>query len=75
MAVTDWIEIGRMDELGRMESPVHRLDARAKIIVTLVFIVVVMSFPSHELSALAPLALYPTAVLVVGRIPARHILR
>ena len=75
MGITDWIEIGRMDELGRMDTPVHRLDARAKAIVTLAFIVVVMSFPRHDVSALTPFLLYPVALLALGRIPARHILK
>lgn len=69
-----WIEIGRMDELGRMDTPAHRLDARAKAIVTLAFIVVVMSFPRHAVSALTPFLFYPITLLSLGRIPARHIL-
>jgi cobalt/nickel transport system permease protein len=57
-----------------MESPVHRLDSRAKIIVTLAFIIIVMSFPRHTVSALTPFLIYPLALLCVGHIPARHIL-
>ena len=64
-----------MDELGRMDTPAHRLDARAKAIVTLAFIAVVMSFPRHEVSALTPFLLYPIALISLGRIPARHILK
>ncbi len=75
MGIADWIEIGRMDELGRMDTPAHRLDARAKAIVTLAFILVVMSFPRHEVSALTPFLLYPIALLALGRIPTRHILK
>ena len=75
MAIADWIEIGRMDELGRMDTPVHRLDARAKAIATLAFVVVVMSFPRREVSALMPLFLYPLSLLSLGRIPAGLILR
>ena len=75
MGAMDWFEIGRMDELGRMDTPSHRLDARAKVIVTLAFIVVVMSFPRHEVSALTPFLLYPVVFLSLGRIPARHIVK
>jgi cobalt/nickel transport system permease protein len=74
-AFTDWLEIGRMDALGRMDTPVHRLDARAKIFTTLVFIVVVMSFPRHEMSALTPMAFFPVAMITIGRIPPGVILR
>lgn len=74
MRIADWTEIGRMDELGRLDTPVHRLDARAKVVVTFAFIGNVMSFPSHAISALTPFLLYPIVLLVLGRIPARHIL-
>jgi len=75
MGVADWTEIGRMDELGRMDTPVHRLDARAKALVTLAFIVVVMSFNRYEVSALMPFFLYPAALLSLGRIPLKPILK
>ena len=64
-----------MDELGRLDTPVHRLDARAKVITTIVFIVVVMSFPRYEVSALMPFFLYPFALIALGRIPSGYIFR
>ncbi len=69
----DWFELGRMDEWGRMDTPAHRLDARAKALVTLAFVVVVMSFPRHAVSALTPFLLYPVALIALGRIPARRL--
>jgi len=64
-----------MDELGRMETPVHRLDARAKILATSAFLVVVVSFPRREVTALVPLALYPTALVAAGGLPAGFLAR
>jgi len=75
MGLTDWITIGQMDDLGRMDTPVHRLDARAKIIVTFVYIAVVMSFPRYEISALTPFVVYPIVLISLGRIPVQQILR
>ncbi|OGV62201.1 MAG: cobalt ECF transporter T component CbiQ [Lentisphaerae bacterium RIFOXYC12_FULL_60_16] len=69
MGATDWIEIGRMDDLARLDTPMHRLDARAKIIVTLAFIGVVMSFPPHALSALTPFLFFPLVLIYGARIP------
>ncbi len=69
MGTWPWATVGRMDELGRMDTPVHRLDARAKALATLAFIVVVMSFPRHAVSALTPCLLYPVALVALGRIP------
>jgi len=75
MGIANWIEIGRMDELGRMDTPVHRVDARAKALVTLAFIAVVISFPLYTISALTPFLLFPVTLVALGRIPARHLLR
>jgi len=75
MKLADWTELGRMDELACMDSPVHRLDARTKALVTLAFVAVVMSFPRREISALMPFLLYPVVLTSAGRIPARHIFR
>ncbi|HRR32615.1 MAG TPA: cobalt ECF transporter T component CbiQ [Kiritimatiellia bacterium] len=75
MGVADWIGLGQMDELGRMDTPMHRIDARAKACVTVAFIVVVMSFPRYEISALVPFLFYPLVLVSLGRIPGRHIVR
>lgn len=73
--MASWIDIGQMDELGRRDSPAHRLDARVKIVVTLVFLVAVMSFPRYEVSALIPFMLYPAALVGLGGLPAGYLLR
>lgn len=75
MRKTACFEIGEMDELGRMDTPAHRLDARAKAVATFVFIGVVMSFPRYELSSLTPLLIYPIALMSLGRIPMRYLAR
>jgi len=75
MNIVDSFEIGKMDELGRMDTPVHRLDARAKAVVTFVFIGVVMSFPRHAIASLTPFLLYPVALVSLGRIPVRYLAR
>ena len=75
MSLADWMQIGRMDDLARLDTPVHRLDARAKALVTLAFVIVVMSFPRHEVSALLPFLLFPLVLTSLGRIPARELFR
>ena len=75
MALASWLEIGSMDELGRLDTPAHRLDARAKAVVTLAYIAVVMSFDRYALSALTPFALYPLAMIALGHLPLRHLVR
>ena len=75
MGLESWLDVSRMDELGRQDTPVHRIDARAKTLTTLLFIVCVMSFSRYEVSALMPFFLYPCVLMVLGRIPAACVLK
>ena len=75
MSATAALEAGRMDDLGRLDSAVHRLDARAKILATGAFLVAVMSFPRHEVSALMPFLLFPAGVGLAAGLPAGYLLR
>lgn len=69
MEIRRYMEIGTMDELGRMDSPIHRLDARAQLVTTFGFILVVMSYSRYEVAALMPLFIYPVILAVMGRLP------
>jgi len=69
MRLAEWIDVGRIDELGRLDTPVHRLDARAKAVTVLAYIACVMSYHRYEVVALAPLALFPIVMSSLGRIP------
>jgi len=75
MKITDSFEIGKIDELGGMDTFAHRLDARAKAVATFVFIGIVMSFPRYSISSLTPFVLYPVALASLGRIPASYLVR
>ena len=68
-------ELRRLDELGRLDSPIHRIDARVQTLTTAVFLVCVLSFPRHALSALMPFFLYPATLAACGRIPLALLLR
>ncbi|TLM65479.1 MAG: cobalt ECF transporter T component CbiQ [Deltaproteobacteria bacterium] len=69
------LDFKRLDLLALKESPVHRLDPRAKVLTTLVFILCVVSFDRYELAALLPFALYPVVLLALGDLPAGYIAR
>ncbi len=75
MSWTAAFNAGRLDDLGRLDSGVHRLDARAKILATAAFLVVVMSFPRYEVSALMPLFLFPLGLGMAAGLPAGYLLR
>jgi len=69
------VDIGYMDTLASGDSPLHRLDARAKIFTTFLLIIAVVSFDKYVVSALAPFFLYPVFLVVVGGLPSGYIAR
>jgi cobalt/nickel transport system permease protein len=70
-----YFDIGRLDRLAYRDTCVHRLEPRAKVIATMLFLVTVISFPKYEVAALVPFFLFPVLLLTLGGIPARFILR
>ena len=64
-----------LDRLAFGETALHRLDARAKVLVTLIYILTVISFGKYDLSALVPFFIFPAVMISAGRLPAGFILR
>jgi len=59
----------RLDRMAYLDSPIHRLDPRAKLIATFAFVVAVVSFPKYEVFGLAPFALFPVLVIGAAGVP------
>jgi cobalt/nickel transport system permease protein len=55
--------IDHLEQLAGGNSPVHHLHPGAKIFITLVYMITVISFPSRQVSALAPFLLYPAVLM------------
>ncbi|MBF0215874.1 MAG: cobalt ECF transporter T component CbiQ [Candidatus Omnitrophica bacterium] len=68
-------DIGYMDSLAGGNSPLHRLDPRAKLITTLFFIVTVVSFGKYTVLAFIPFFIYPVYLISAGGLPAKFILK
>jgi len=62
-------EVTRLDELARRESPLSRIEARAKVIALVVFLIGLMSYRPTELIAPVPLALLVVLGAVFGDVP------
>jgi cobalt/nickel transport system permease protein len=63
------------DAMALEDSPIHRLDPRAKLVATLVFVVVVMSFDRYELQALLPFVLFPLGLFSLSGLPVRALVK
>jgi cobalt/nickel transport system permease protein len=64
-----------VDTLAARDTPLARIDPRAKIVATIAFLVAVVSFDRYAVAALVPFALFPALLAVQGEVPAAWILR
>ncbi len=68
-------DLHAFDRLAALDTPAHRLDPRAKLLVTLAFAVAVVSCDRYALAALLPFAVFPVALAAAGRVPAGAVLK
>lgn len=66
---TALLELRRLDDLAAQDTALHRLDARAKVLVTLAYLICVLSLHPHAVSRLLPFAAYPLLLALLGEIP------
>lgn len=70
-----YYSIGYLDRLSYQDTFLHRLDPRAKVISTIVFLLAVISYPKYEVAALLPFFLFPVLLMTLGDIPAGYVLK
>ena len=70
-----FLDLGRLDRLAYADTPVHRLDPRAKILATLVYLVTLVSHGKYEVSALLPYAVYPAVLVAQADLPVGYLTR
>lgn len=68
------LDLKNLDLLANGNSVIHRLDARAKVLVTLVFIISVVSYDRYELTALFPFFIFPVVMISLSGLSPFYIL-
>jgi cobalt/nickel transport system permease protein len=64
-------QITSLEELTKQNTPIHHLHPAIKLLVTIVYLVAVISLEADEISGLFPFFLYPVLLMVIGEIPFR----
>lgn len=64
-------EFQEMDALAAMDSPIHRLHPLPKLLTTILYIFLTVSFDKYDLAGLMPMVLYPMVLFAVTGIPVR----
>lgn len=70
-----FFNIGYLDSLSYKETFVHKINPVIKVIVTLAFILTVVSFSKYEIHRLMPYFIFPVFLISAGDIPAWVILK
>jgi len=70
---SSFFDIGRLDALSSKDSPVHRIDPRLKVLTTLYFIAIAISFDKYDPAGPVPLLVYPMTLMIIGEIPFSYI--
>ena len=68
-------DLRSLEELARRDTRLARVDPRAKLVVTLAFIVAVVSFDRYTVAALLPFGAYPALLAAMGEGPWRVLAR
>ena len=66
---SQWLEFRHLDELSTKNTFIHQLHPTAKLLTTLVLLVVTASFSKYEIVAMTPLFVYLVFVISSGEIP------
>lgn len=68
-------DIGRLEILAEQNSPIHRLDPRAKLLVTILYVLAVVSYNKYAIADLLPFFLYPAMIIGLANLPVGYLLK
>ena len=71
----EYFNIGYLDTLSYKQTFIHGVNPVIKLVVTLVFIFSVVSFPKYEIHRMIPFFMFPVFVISIGDIPVKVILK
>ncbi|NJD90137.1 MAG: cobalt ECF transporter T component CbiQ [Geobacter sp.] len=69
------LDFKRLETLASGDTTLHRLDPRAKVIVTALFIMAVVSHDRYAITRLFPFFIFPAALIAAGNLPLAYIIR
>ena len=63
------LQITALEELAQKSTALHRLQPSVKLMITIIYIITVISFPPDEVSGLIPFICFPVFIMIIGEIP------
>jgi cobalt/nickel transport system permease protein len=71
----NFLDIRNLDLMARQTSWVHRVDPRAKVFTTLIYIIMVISVDKYAIAQLVPFLIFPVVLVGAGNLPAGYFLK
>lgn len=68
-------DIKKIDELGEFNTPIHKINTVVKIIITLIYVIKVISIKNFSTVQVSILIAYPLILFIIGKIPIKIILK
>jgi len=68
-------QIRLLDDLARRPIPINRLHPLVKLLTTVIYLTVAVSFGRYEISALLPLVFYPVIIFSLAELPMADMLK
>jgi len=64
-----------LDDLAQKESSIHRISSLVKLITTVIYLTVVLSFGKYEITRLIPFVFFPVLIFSLSELPAMPIVK
>ncbi|SHH08316.1 cobalt ECF transporter T component CbiQ [Tepidibacter thalassicus] len=68
-------DIRFLDEISSKETIIHNIHPFAKLITTIAFLIITVSFDKYDISRLIPLVFYPIVLIIIAEIPLVPVLK
>jgi cobalt/nickel transport system permease protein len=63
------LHINSLEDLTQKNTIIHRIEPTAKLITTLFYMILVISYKPYEISGLLPFTVYPVLLMTLGELP------
>lgn len=71
----EFFDLGYLDYLSYKDTFIHRIDPRAKLIVSLIFVITVVSYSKYEIFSLFPFFFFPIFIATMADLPVKVIIK
>lgn len=68
-------DIRKIDELGDVNTKIHKIDSAIKIIVTIIYVIKILSIKQFTILNITCIVLYPLILFIIGKVQIKFILK